>query len=102
MSASKKIENNPQLDEQGVIFTDLISARKQYPEIIEKIMGKIVKSEEGKFAALAAAMAQDGVLLYVPAGVQVELPLHSVMWGPGNNYAFFTHIMVWLEEGYIR
>ncbi|GAG99334.1 unnamed protein product, partial [marine sediment metagenome] len=42
---------NPELSKQGVIFTDLSTAIKQYPEILEHIMGKIVKSDEGKFSA---------------------------------------------------
>jgi Fe-S cluster assembly protein SufD len=44
-------------------------------------------------------MAQNGILIYVPSGVQVEYPLHSVLWGPGVGLAYLSHIMVWLEEG---
>ena len=62
-------------------------------------MGQVVRPEEGKFAALAAAFAKYGVFIYVPAGVQVEAPLHSVLWGPGDSLAYFSHIMVWLEDG---
>jgi Fe-S cluster assembly protein SufD len=94
-----EIDNNPQIDDTGVIFTDLITAQKRHPDILNKIMGKIVKSEEGKFAALASSLAQNGVLLYVPQGLDLELPLHSIIWGPGDKLAFFTHLMVYLEEG---
>lgn len=87
------------LKDQGVIFTDLKSAERKYPEILENILGKIVKSDEGKFAALAAAFAENGVLVYVPKGVEVEHPLHSILWGPGNGLAHFSHILIWLEEG---
>jgi Fe-S cluster assembly protein SufD len=58
-----------------------------------------VKSDEGKFAALAAAFAENGVLVYVPKGVEVERPLHSILWGPGIGLAYFSHILIWLEEG---
>jgi Fe-S cluster assembly protein SufD len=84
---------------QGVIFCDLATAEAQHPEILEKIMGQIVRSSEGKFSALATAMARHGVLLYVPRGVQVVQPLHSVMWGPGIGLAFFSHLMVYVDEG---
>jgi Fe-S cluster assembly protein SufD len=90
---------DPELAEKGVIFTDLIKAEKYYADKLAKIMGKIVKPEEGKFAALASAFAQSGVFIYVPAGVQVEAPLHSILWGPGESLAYISHIMVWLEEG---
>jgi Fe-S cluster assembly protein SufD len=58
-----------------------------------------VRATEGKFAAMAAALATNGVLLYVPRGVQVEEPLHSVLWGPGSRLAHLSHILVWVEDG---
>lgn len=93
-----KIKVNPEVEKTGVIFTDLKTAEKKYPEILEKIMGKVVSPEDGKFAAMAGALAQNGVLLYVPRGVKLESPLHSLLWGPGSNLAYFSHIMVYLEE----
>jgi Fe-S cluster assembly protein SufD len=90
---------DPMLAEKGVIFTDLIQAEHQHGDKLAKIMGQVVRPEEGKFAALAAAFAKYGVFIYVPAGVQVEAPLHSVIWGPGDSLAYFSHIMVWLEAG---
>lgn len=90
---------DPELAARGVIFTDLQTAERHHPEILEKILGKIVRPDEGKFAALAAAMANSGVLVYVPRGVEVKQPLHSVLWGPGVNLAYFSHILILLEEG---
>jgi Fe-S cluster assembly protein SufD len=43
-------------------------------------------------------MSQKGVLVYVPRGVHVEQPLHSVFWGPGANLAYFSHILVWVDD----
>jgi Fe-S cluster assembly protein SufD len=48
---------------------------------------------------MAAALASRGVLLYVPKGVTVEEPLHSVLWGPGSSLAYFSHILAWVEDG---
>jgi Fe-S cluster assembly protein SufD len=87
------------LAEKGVIFTDLTTAEKQHPDKLAHIMGQIVSPDEGKFAALATAFANTGVFVYVPAGVNVESPLHSVIWGPGDNLAYFSHLVVWLEDG---
>jgi Fe-S cluster assembly protein SufD len=39
------------------------------------------------------------VLVYVPENVQLESPLHSILWGPGSGLAYFSHILVWLEAG---
>lgn len=90
---------DPALDEQGVIFCDLITAEREHCDILEKIMGQVVRADEGKFAAIAAAFAELGVLVYVPKGVRVEQPLHSILWGSGTGLAYFSHVIVWLEEG---
>jgi Fe-S cluster assembly protein SufD len=87
------------LVKQGVIFTDLHTAEVQHPELLANIIGQVVKSGEGRFAAMTAALEKYGVFLYVPSGVQVKIPLHSVIWGPGEGLAYFSHIMVWLEPG---
>jgi Fe-S cluster assembly protein SufD len=85
------------LTRQGVIFTDLHTAETKYSDKLASIIGQIVKPNEGRFAALTAAMEMYGVFIYIPRGVQVEIPLHSVIWGPGTGLAYFSHIMVWLE-----
>ena len=99
MAGGAKATLDEELKSKGVVFTDLRTAEREYPHLLEKIMGRIVKPEEGKFAALAASFAQTGVLVYVPRGVKVELPLHSLLWGAGERLAFLSHVMVYLEEG---
>jgi Fe-S cluster assembly protein SufD len=94
-----RVEADEALSKQGVIFTDLQTAEARYPELVQRIAGQVVRPEEGKFAAMAAALAQSGVLLYVPKGVRLEQPLHSVLWGPGNGLAYFSHILVLVDEG---
>ncbi len=96
---SAKIELDEKLAQKGVIFTDLLTAEQKHPDLLAKMIGKTVNVEEGKFAALAGAFAQNGVVLYVPKGVIVEAPLHSVLWGPGANLAHVSHILVLVDEG---
>jgi Fe-S cluster assembly protein SufD len=90
---------DPALVAQGVIFTDLITAEREYADLLKMVLGKVVRVDEGKFAALAGAMAQSGVFIYVPRGVQVEQPLHSILWGPGAHLAYASHILVWVDDG---
>lgn len=94
-----KIELDEKLSKKGIIFTDLLTAEQKYPELLAKMIGKTVNVEEGKFSALAGAFAQNGVVLYVPKGVTVDEPLHSVLWGPGANLAHVSHILVLVDEG---
>ncbi len=87
------------LTAQGVIFTDLASAARDYESLVRPaLMTKAVLPSEGKFAALNAALWTHGVFLYVPRGRVVELPLHSVFY---NTSAGLTigRILVVLEEG---
>src|SRR6266540_3831312 len=94
-----KVDLDEKLAQQGVIFTDLKTAEQKHPELLARMIGKTVNVEEGKFSALAGAFAQNGVVLYVPKGVTVEEPLHSVLWGPGANLAHVSHILVLVDEG---
>jgi len=99
LPGGSQIQLDESLARHGVVFTDFHTAEKNHPELLERLIGRIVKSNDGKFAALASALAQNGVLLYVPKNIKVEYPLHSVLWGPGVNLAHFSHLIVYLEEG---
>jgi Fe-S cluster assembly protein SufD len=92
------IDLDEKIAQKGVIFTDLKTAEAKHPELVARIAGSTVNPEEGKFAALAGALAQNGIVLYVPKGVQVEAPLHSVLWGPGA-FAYISHLLVLVDEG---
>jgi len=89
---------NESLQAQGVVFTDLLSAERDHADLLEARLGKIVRPEEGKFAAMAAALAHTGVFLYVPRGVVIEQPLHSLLWGPGAGLAHISHLVIWVED----
>jgi Fe-S cluster assembly protein SufD len=97
--ADVRVYLSDDLARMGVVLTDLLTAEKEHPEILEKIIGKVVRPEEGKFAAMAGALADRGVLLYVPRGVKVDQPLHSIFWGPGIDLALFSHILVYIDDG---
>ena len=99
LPGGSKIELSEKLAQKGVIFTDLITAEQQHPDLLARMLGKTVNVEEGKFSALAGAFAQNGIVLYVPKGVTVEEPLHSVLWGPGADLAHVSHILVLVDEG---
>lgn len=99
LPGGSQIQLDETLAKKGVVFTDFRTAEKNHADLLAKLIGKIVKPEDGKFAAMASALAQNGVLLYVPKNVQVEYPLHSVLWGPGTDLAHFSHLIVYVEDG---
>jgi Fe-S cluster assembly protein SufD len=99
LPGGSSVDLDQSLAQQGVIFADLMTAQEKHPQVVARILGQTVNVEEGKFAALAGALARNGVLLYVPKNVRVEQPLHSIMWGPGPNSAHISHLLVLVDEG---
>jgi Fe-S cluster assembly protein SufD len=94
-----ELQADVSVEEQGVLFMDLASALRDQHETLSEYLGQIVRPEEGKFAALATAMAQDGVVLFVPKGVQLEQPLHSILWAPGSDNVYFSRVLIIVEDG---
>ncbi len=91
-------EFSTQMAGQGIIFTDLLTACREYESLVRpNLMTKAVQPTEGKFAALHAALWTHGVFLYVPRNKVAELPFHVVIHNtrPG---ASLGHVLVVLEE----
>jgi len=99
LPGGSRVSLDPELVRKQVLFTDLRTALVENPQLVARMTGELVRAEEGKFAALAGALAQNGVVLYVPKGVTVEQPLNSLLWGPGGGLAHISHILVWVDEG---
>jgi len=80
---------------KGVIFTDLRTAIAEHPDLLREHFFTDVPLDEHKFTALHGAFFSEGSLLYVPRGVEVELPfevLHTV--APGGSVFPHTTIVV--------
>lgn len=90
---------DPALEEKGVILEDWASAVSGHSALLEAYLNTAVDVEKHWFAALASSMVQDGVVIYVPPGVQVEKPLRTVFWAPGAGRAFFSRVLVIVDEG---
>ncbi len=93
----EKYELDPSLKKQKVVFTDFLTATKKHPELVKKYLGKVVKPTEGKFAALAETLTDGGLFVYIPKGVVLELPLHSVAWLTGA--AHFSRVVIVVDDG---
>jgi Fe-S cluster assembly protein SufD len=87
-----------EIQEQGVVFTDFLTAMDNHPGLLRKLLEKSAKSNEYKFAELTAAISTNGILLYVPRNVKVEKPLQSITWLSGEGILQTSHIVVFLEE----
>jgi Fe-S cluster assembly protein SufD len=94
-----EVDLDKDLKDRGVVFTSLRSAETGHTDLLAEIRGRIVPASDGKFAALSSALAGNGVLVYIPDGVEVTAPLHSLLWGPGADLAHFSHLIIWLGNG---
>lgn len=84
--------------QQGVILTDLATAIRQHPELIERyLMTECILPGDSKFGALHAALWHGGIFLYVPRGVEVELPLQVIASANQAALGVWTHNLVVLE-----
>ena len=69
-----------ELARKGVIFTDLHTALKEHEDLVREKLFGLVPADYDKFAALNAAAFSGGSFLYVPRGVDVEVPIQSYRW----------------------
>ena len=88
-----------ELLEQGVIYTDMESAVRDYPEIVKEHFMKCVPMSNHKFVALHAAVWSGGSFVYVPKGVKVEIPLQSYFRLNSPESGQFEHTLIIVEEG---
>ncbi|MEM4633771.1 MAG: Fe-S cluster assembly protein SufB [Candidatus Anstonellaceae archaeon] len=88
------------ITELGVVFTDMDSAVKEYPELVKKyFMTRCVPPEDNKFAALHGAFWSGGSFVYVPAGVKVPMPLQIYFMMNYPGFGQFEHTLIIAEEG---
>ena len=85
---------------QGVIYTDIESAlHGPYGKTIEELFMKLVPPTDHKFAALHGAVWSGGSFVYVPKGVNVEIPLQSYFRLNAKGAGQFEHTLIIVDEG---
>jgi Fe-S cluster assembly protein SufB len=87
------------LTKQGVIFLDMDSGLREFPDIVRQYFGTIISSNDNKFASLNSAVWSGGSFVYVPKGVQVTLPLQAYFRINAANMGQFERTLIIAEEG---
>src|SRR2546430_1426877 len=88
-----------QLKKRGVIFQSLERAVVEHAELFRKhFMSQPAVLGSAKFAALHQALVSSGTFLYVPRGVEIELPIEIFHWLAGQNAAVFPHLLLVTDE----
>jgi Fe-S cluster assembly protein SufD len=88
-----------QLKKRGVIFQSLERAVVEHAELFRKhFMSQPATLGSAKFAALHQALVSSGTFLYVPRGVEIELPIEIFHWLNGENSSAFPHLLLVTDE----
>ncbi|HDI11243.1 MAG TPA: Fe-S cluster assembly protein SufB, partial [Candidatus Acetothermia bacterium] len=84
---------------QGVIFEPLEEALRNHPELVREHFMKVIPPEDNKFAALHGAVWSGGTFVWVPEGVEVEVPLQAYFRIQTQGVGQFEHTLIVAERG---
>ncbi|HZO29557.1 MAG TPA: Fe-S cluster assembly protein SufB [Chloroflexota bacterium] len=87
------------LEKQGVIFLDMDSALREHEDIVKKYFATVIPAADNKFAALNSAVWSGGSFIYVPKGVDVEIPLQAYFRINTENMGQFERTLIIADEG---
>ncbi|MEZ5143579.1 MAG: Fe-S cluster assembly protein SufB [Acidimicrobiales bacterium] len=91
--------NREDLERQGVLFCDMDTALREYPELVKEHFGTVIPKNDNKFAALNSSVWSGGSFIYVPPGVNVEMPLQAYFRINAENMGQFERTLIIADEG---
>ena len=84
---------------RGVIVEPLRHALRHHGELVRRYLNQQhTNLGSDKFRALHTALVQDGVFIYLPAGVELTEPIAVVHQAVGAGAAVFPHTLVVAED----
>lgn len=92
-------KNREDLEKLGVLFCDMDTAVREYPELVKEHFGTVIPPGDNKFAALNSAVWSGGSFIYVPKGVHVEDPLQAYFRINAENMGQFERTLIIVDEG---
>jgi Fe-S cluster assembly protein SufB len=92
-------KNREDLEQLGVLFCDMDTAVREYPDIVKEYFGTIIPPNDNKFAALNSAVWSGGSFIYVPPGVHVDQPLQAYFRINSENMGQFERTLIIVDEG---
>ncbi len=87
------------LEAKGVIFMDTDTALKQHEDIVKQYFGTVIPANDNKLAALNTAVWSGGSFVWVPPGVNVEIPLQAYFRINSESAGQFERTLIIAEEG---
>ena len=87
------------LKKRGVIFQPLERAMIEHADLFRRhFMSEPAVLGSVKFAALHKALVSSGTFLFVPRGVEIQLPIEIFHWLRGEDVSVFPHLLLVADE----
>jgi Fe-S cluster assembly protein SufB len=87
------------LQKQGVIFLDMDSGLREYPDLVKEYFATVIPAADNKFSALNSAVWSGGSFIYVPKNTHVEIPLQAYFRINAENMGQFERTLIIADEG---
>jgi Fe-S cluster assembly protein SufD len=88
-----------ELKKRGVIFQPLERAMVEHADLFQKyFMSTEAPLGSAKFAALHKALVSSGTFLFVPRGLEIELPIEIFHWLRHDKMSIFPHLLLVADE----
>jgi len=88
-----------ELKRKGVIFLSIEEGLRQHPEIFKEYFSTVIPVQDNKFAALNSAVWSGGSFVYIPPGINVDLPLQAYFRLNSANIGQFERSLIIADEG---
>lgn len=88
-----------ELEKQGIIISDLKTALKSHPQMVEPLLRDARKVSQSKFETLHQAFWRGGIFVYVPAGAAVRLPIYHLTTMVEPNAVVFPFTVALVDSG---
>ena len=92
-------KNRDDLAARGILFCDMDTAVREYPDLVRRYFGTVIPPGDNKFAALNSAVWSGGSFIYVPPGVNCEMPLQAYFRINSENAGQFERTLIIADEG---
>jgi Fe-S cluster assembly protein SufB len=92
-------KNREDLEAQGILFCDMDTALREYPDLVKQYFGTVIPPGDNKFAALNTSVWSGGSFIYVPPGVECEMPLQAYFRINSENAGQFERTLIIADEG---
>ena len=87
------------LEEKGVIFCDTDTALREHEELFREYWATVIPPGDNTFAALNSAVWSGGSFIWIPPGVQVDIPLQAYFRINAESMGQFERTLIICEPG---